>query len=64
MTNRGLGNAMRRACKVAGIPNYTPHDLRHRFVSILVMGGVPIPLVKQVAGHTRASVTLDIYSTS
>jgi integrase len=61
-TNRALGNAMRRACTLAEIPVYTPHDLRHRFVSILVMGGVPLPVVKQVTGHTRASVTLDIYS--
>jgi integrase len=61
-TNRALGNAMRRACTLAEIPVCTPHDLRHRFVSILVMGGVPLPIVKQVTGHTRASVTLDIYS--
>jgi integrase len=61
-TNRALGNAMRRACTLAEIPVYTPHDLRHRFVSILVMGGVPLPVVKQVTGHSRASVTLDVYS--
>lgn len=62
VTNRALGNAMARACKLAGIPTYTPHDLRHRFISILVMSGVPITVVQKVAGHGRASVTLDIYS--
>jgi integrase len=62
VTNRALGNAMARACKLAGIPAHGPHDLRHRFISILVMSGVPIPIVQRIAGHGRASVTLDIYS--
>ena len=26
------------------------------------MAGVPLPIVRQVVGHSRASVTLDIYS--
>ena len=62
VTNRALGNAMARACKLAGIPTYTPHDLRHRFISILVMAGVPITIVQMVAGHGRDSVTLGSYS--
>jgi len=53
---------MASACKHAGIPSYGPHDLRHRFISILVKSGVPITIVQKVAGHGRASVTLDIYS--
>jgi integrase len=39
-----------------------PHDLRHRYISLLVMAGVPIPVVRNVVGHSRASVTLDFYS--
>ena len=27
-----------------------------------MLAGVPLPLVRQVAGHSRASVTLDVYS--
>ncbi len=62
VTNRALGNAMARACKHAGIPSYGPHDLGHRFISILVMAGVPITIVQKVVGHGRASVTLDVFS--
>jgi len=53
---------MERACKAAGIAHYHPHDLRHRYISLLVMAGVPWPLIGQIVGHRRASVTLDIYA--
>lgn len=53
---------MVRGCKHAVIPSYTPHDLRHRCVSILFSAGVPLPIVKEVVGHGRASLTLDVYS--
>jgi integrase len=49
-------------CRHGGIPTFTMHDLRHRYVSLLVMAGVPLPLVRSVVGHSRASVTLDVYS--
>lgn len=57
-----LRGAMARACALAGMPAYSPHDLRHRYTSLLVLAGVPITLVRQVVGHSRASVTLDVYS--
>jgi len=53
---------MTRACKHAGIPSATPHDLRHRYISLLVLAGVPLPDVREVVGHSRASITLDVYS--
>lgn len=61
-SDQGLRLAMTRACKLAGIPAYSPHDLRHRYISLLVMAGVPLPVVRTVVGHSRASVTLDVYS--
>lgn len=48
--------------KHAGIPAYTPHDFRHRYMTLLVMAEVPPPIVRQVVGHSRASITLDVYS--
>jgi integrase len=62
LSHTGLRNAMTRACRFAGIPAYSPHDLRHRYISLLVLAGVPLPIVRQVVGHARASVTLDVYS--
>jgi integrase len=57
-----IGNAMRNACKVAGIPSYSPHDLRHRYISVKIREGVPVTQVAAQVGHSRKSLTLDTYS--
>jgi integrase len=62
LTSNSMRSAMRLACEKAGIPTYTPHDLRHRYTSLLVMAGVPAPLVGRIVGHRRVSVTLDTYA--
>jgi integrase len=54
--------ALGRACRDAGVAAVSPHDLRHRFISLLVLAGVPMPLVRDIAGHGKLSVTQDIYS--
>ena len=38
---------MTRTRKLAGIPASSPHDLRHRYISLLVMAGVPLPVVQR-----------------
>ena len=58
----GLRNAMLRACRTARIPVYSPHDLRHRRITIWHHAGVPIREVQERVGHSRASITLDVYS--
>jgi integrase len=62
LSDDGLRNAMTRACKLAGVPAFGPHDLRHRYISLLVLSGVPATVVKGFVGHARASMTLDVYS--
>jgi integrase len=57
-----IGNAMRNACKAAGIANYSPHDLRHRFISVKIREGVPVTQVAAHVGHSRKSLTLDTYA--
>lgn len=57
-----LRMAMRRACLAAGIPNYSPHDLRHRYITLLVRHGMDPAAVASLAGHARKSLTLDTYS--
>jgi integrase len=39
----------------------TVHGLRHTFCTLLLASNTPIKDVQQVAGHSRASVTLDMY---
>jgi integrase len=55
-------NVMSRACKAAGIAHYHPHDLRHRFASVKVRDGVPVTELAAHLGHSRKSLTLDVYS--
>jgi integrase len=36
-----LRTAIAKACKAEGIPTFSPHDLRHRRISLLHLSGVP-----------------------
>jgi integrase len=54
--------AMEQACKIAGISHFTPHDLRHRRISLWHGQGVPAKQLAERAGHARASMSLDVYS--
>jgi integrase len=55
-------NVMARACKAAGIAHYHPHDLRHRYCSVKLREGVPITDLAEQVGHSKKSMTLDVYS--
>lgn len=57
-----IGNAIRHGCKAAGIASYSPHDLRHRYISLKVKEGVPITEIAAQVGHSRTSLTLDTYA--
>jgi len=58
----GARTTMTRACVAAGIPHYSPHDLRHRRLSLWHHQGVPARELAARAGHSRASMSLDVYS--
>lgn len=57
-----LRNVVARACKAAGIPHFSLHDLWHRYASIKVAEGVPVTNLAEQLGHTNKSLTLDTYS--
>lgn len=50
-----------RVCIAAGVPAFSPHDLRHRRISLLLRGGVDPVTVSRHVGHARASMSLDTY---
>lgn len=58
MTDPGLLNRrMSSLCERAGVSSYTPHQLRHSFVTNLLRAGVPLHLVSRMANHSTPTVT-------
>ncbi len=57
-----LRQELTRACKYAGIAKFSPHDLRHRRISLLLHGGMPVHVVAAHAGHANAHMTLTTYA--
>ena len=54
--------SFQREAKNAGIPaGFTPHSLRHAFVSALLTRGVAITDVARWVGHKNIQVTYGIY---
>jgi integrase len=54
--------ALTRACTAAGIPAFSPHDLRHRRISLLHLGGVPWARIGEHVGQRNISVTANTYT--
>lgn len=40
----------------------TPHQLRHTYITELILAGTPIKTVQYLAGHATVALTLDIYT--
>jgi integrase len=54
--------AIARACNAAGVPAFSPHDLRHRRVSLLHLGGVPWARIGELVGHDDLMTTARTYT--
>ncbi len=54
--------ALRAAERSGGLPNYTLHELRHTFASMLIAQGENVVLVADQMGHANPSVTLTTYA--
>jgi integrase len=59
---RGARGVMARACRAAGIASFSPHDLRHRYASVKIAEGVPVTQLAAQLGHSKKSLTFDVYS--
>ena len=57
MSEQGVLKALRRRGEIAGVEEFTPHDLRRTFISNLLDAGVDIVTVSQLAGHASPSTT-------
>jgi integrase len=54
--------ALTRACTAAGVPHFSPHDLRHRRISMLHLAGVPWARIGEHVGQRNLAVTANTYT--
>ena len=57
-----LRTAIARACKAAGVPIFSPHDLRHRRISLFHRQGRTWAEIDRLVGQRKLSVTADTYT--
>jgi integrase len=57
-----LRTAIAKACKAAAVPLWSPHDLRHRRISLLHLRGVPWARIGEFVGQRNLSITADTYT--
>jgi integrase len=57
-----LRTAIARACTAAGVPHFSPHDLRHRRISLLHRQGRSWAEVGAFVGQRSLKVTADTYT--
>jgi integrase len=57
-----LRTAIARACRAAGIPVFSPHDLRHRRISLLHRQGRPWAEIGAFVGQLSLKVAADTYT--
>ena len=54
-----LRTAIARACRHAGVPPFSPHDLRHRRISLLHQQGRSWAEIARFVGQKKLSITAD-----
>ena len=45
-----------------GLEDYTLHELRHTYLTLLAVGGVHPKVMQELAGHYSSQITMDIYT--
>lgn len=62
LTQERLRTAIARACKASGTPAWSPHDLRHRRISLWHRQGETWAMIGTRVGQRSLSVTADTYT--
>jgi integrase len=57
-----LRTAIAKACRAAAIPLWSPHDLRHRRISLLHLRGMPWARIGEFVGQRNLAVTANTYT--
>lgn len=58
---RNVNRFFKDLLKQAGLPEIRFHDLRHTAATLMLLNGIPVMIVSRRLGHSKPSVTLDIY---
>lgn len=61
MDHSNLYRAFKDFIRQAGLPEIRFHDIRHTAASLMLNHGTPVIVVSRRLGHSKASITLDIY---
>ena len=56
-----LARELDRLIAAAEVPRLTMHGLRHTYATLALRAGLPVQVLSERLGHTRTSLTLDIY---
>ncbi|HET6617613.1 MAG TPA: hypothetical protein VFH69_07380 [Gemmatimonadota bacterium] len=62
MKSTGLRTAIARACRATGTPLWSPHDLKHRRISLLHAQGRTWAEIAELVGNGSAKVLADTYT--
>ncbi|HFI0357276.1 TPA: tyrosine-type recombinase/integrase [Streptococcus suis] len=60
--DKTLGNRLTTRLRNVGLPNIGFHGFRHTHASLLLNSGIPYKELQHRLGHSRISMTMDIYS--
>ena len=61
LTKDTIHHRFRRLCDAAGVPRFTPHQLRHYYATSMLNDGANLRVVSELLGHATPSVTVNVY---
>jgi integrase len=56
-----VARELRQVAAEAGVRQLTMHGLRHTYATLALRAGVPIQVLSERLGHSRVSITMDVY---
>lgn len=62
LTHLGAIYLMKGSCKLAGIPYFNLHSIRHLFAMRALNAGMRVEIVSKIMGHSRVDFTLKVYA--